>query len=121
MVCYCAMSLRKIFQLDEATVRSARRCYNLVFAAASYLLTILIFALLAAGFGAVMGQIAIVMGLDEKTGQLISYAGISVFVILILVSCALAIGDAIRLIGYYVRDWKSDNETHRAAQEGDEN
>ena len=114
------MSFRKIFQLDEATVRSARRCYNLVFAAASYLLTILVFALLAAGFGAFMGQIAIVMGLDEKTRQLISYAGISVFVILILVSLALAIGDAIRLIEYYVRDWRSDNEAHRDTHEGDQ-
>ena len=105
------MSIRNIFQLDEATVRSARRCYNLVFAAASYLLTILIFALLAVGFGAVVGQLAIAMGLDEKTRQLISYAGISVFVILILVSFFLALGDAIKLIRYYVNDWSSDNET----------
>ena len=114
------MRIRNIFQLDEATIQSARRCYNLVFAAATYLLTVLIFALLAAGFGAVMGQIAIVMGLDEKTRQLISYAGISVFVILIIVSCALAIGDAIRLIEYYVRDWRNDNETPRPAQEDDQ-
>lgn len=114
------MNLRSIFQLDESTVRSARRCYNLVFAAVVYLLTILFLVLLAVGFGAVVGQLAIVMGLDEKTRQLISYTGISVFVILILISFALALGDAIRLIRYYVRDWSNDNETRRAAREGDQ-
>ena len=115
------MSLRSIFQLDASTVRSARRCYNLVFAAVVYLLTILILVLLAVGFGAVVGQLAIAMGLDEKTRQLISYTGISVFVILIITSFGLALGDAIRLIRYYVRDWSSDNETLRAPQEGDRN
>ena len=115
------MSLRNIFELDASTVESARRCYNLVFAAVVYLITVLILILLAVGFGAVVGQLAIVMGLDDKTRQLISYTGISVFVILIVTSFGLALGDAIRLIRYYIRDWSSDDETHQSGREADQN
>lgn len=115
------MSLRNIFELDASTVESARRCYNLVFTAVVYLITVLILIFLAVGFGAVVGQLAIVMGLDDKTRQLISYTGISVFVILIVTSFGLALGDAIRLIRYYIRDWSSSDETHQSSREADQN
>ena len=75
--------------LHESSVTAIRNCYNLLVVAAVYLLTILGLALLAIGFGEVRDRLAVFVGLDWKTQLLISYAGRSTFVILIVVSFAL--------------------------------
>ena len=114
------MNFGRIFTLDESTVRTVRRCYNLIVVATSYALTILAFTLLAVGFGEVMDRLAVIVGIDEKTRTLISYAGRSVFVILILMSFALAAGDAIKLMMYYIRDWRSDDDAKQSGQGSDQ-
>ena len=114
------MGLGKIFVLHESSVTAIRNCYNLLVVAAVYLLTILGLALLAIGFGEVMDRLAVFVGLDWKTQLLISYAGRSIFVILIVVSFALALGDVFKLVGYYISEWRSNHEPERPAQEGDQ-
>ena len=64
-----------------------------------------------------MGRLAVLVGIDEKTWSLISAVGASLFVLLILVGFALAIGDAIKLIRYYVRDWSSDDGGTKSSSE----
>ena len=114
------MNLGRIFRLDESTVRTVRRCYNLIVTAASYALTILVLTLLAVGFSEVMERLAVIIGLDEKTQTLISYVGASLFVILILAGFVQAIGDALKLILYYIRDWSDDHDAERRGEGSDQ-
>ena len=109
------MNPGRFFRLDESTVTRIRRCYNLLVIATVYMLTILGLAILAVGFGQVMDWLATLVGLDDKTRGLLMNAGASLFVILILVSFLLALGDVIKLVRYYISDWGNDNDPKRPA------
>ena len=102
------MNFGDIFRLDEGTVRNARRCFNLVVAAGGYALTIVALSLVAIVFSEIMGRLALIVGLDEKSQRLVSYVGAAVFVVLILVSFAMALGDIGKLVVYYIRSWDGD-------------
>ena len=116
---FSAMPAPKSFELYESTVRAVRRCYNLVITAVSYAATILALTLLAVGFGLIMGRLAEIVGIDEKTQRLISALGASVFAILVLVSFALALADVAKLIRYYIRDWRENDGGERSTENGD--
>ena len=81
----------------------------MVVAAGGYALTIVALSLIAIVFSEIMVRLALIIGLDEKSQKLISYVGASVFVVLILVSFAMALGDVGKLVVNYIRSWGSDN------------
>ncbi len=67
--------------------------------------------------GEIMDQLTVIVGLDEKARRLIPYAGRSIFVTLILISFALALGDAIKLVRYYKSNWRSNHDSEQPGQE----
>lgn len=115
------MSLKEIFRLENSTIRTWRRSYNLVVASAINLLTILMFTLLAVGFGKITVQLALIMDLDEKTRQLISIVGTSLFVILTLLSFVSSIADVVKLMRYHLSNWSDDDEQARSPGASSEN
>ena len=66
-----------------------------------------------------MGWLAKIIGIDEKTQALISALGRSLFVGLIVISIGLAIGDALKLIWYYILDWRSGEDAGRSDETSD--
>ena len=58
-----------------------------------------------------MGEIGELVGLDQQTAELLKTTGTVAYIVLIMASFLLMIGDAIKLVVLYVNNWgQSDGE-----------
>ena len=118
-VCYSArtMSFRRRFGLYDSTLKSWQRLWNLLVKSIGYLAAVVVLGLLVGLSGRAMGWIGDLVGVDEKTQVLMAWAMRSIFVVLIMVGLTHAFGDAAKLVWYYVRDWRNDDEQPGAGRE----
>ena len=114
------MGLGQMFVIEKSTVARIRACYNLLLVAGFYSFTVLVLALMVLGLGWVMDWLAVPAGIDGKTRELMSYAFNSVFVALTLAGTAIALGDVVKLVLYYKKDWSSSHDPARLAQKEDQ-
>ena len=117
--CYSlwAMPFSWRFGLYDSTLRSWRRLWNLLVSSLAYLAAVVALGVLLWVSGGLMGWVGDLLGIDQKTQFFLAAAVKAIFVALIAVSLTHAIGDAAKLVWYYVRDWRIDDEQPGAGRE----
>ncbi len=105
------MAMRDMFRLDDSTVGLGRRVYNLLY-------RVVIFALATVVLGAVgilLGFLILfgadLVGLDEKTKDLMKASAGMLYVLLVISSLLFALGDVLQLLWYYLTSGVGRNGT----------
>ena len=96
------VGLRDVFRLEESTVVTARRLYNLLVRAVMFGSAIVILGGMSVGFHFLIAYAASFLGLDQKTQDLLKAGSASFFVVLVIVAFLLSIGDVLKLLWYYL-------------------
>lgn len=109
------MGLRDVFRLDESTVVTARRLYNLLVRAVMFGSAIVILGGMSVGFHFLIAYAASSLDLDQKTQDLLKAGSASFFVVLAIVAFLLSIGDVLKLFWYYLRGRENGNDRERSS------
>ena len=103
------MNFRDIFQLEDSTVQTGQRIYNLLVRTLMFALAIVGFAGLAVGLNFLLPVVASLLGLGDETLTLLRAGAAIFFVILVVATLLYSIGDVLTLVWYYLRHGEGEN------------